>query len=128
MVSSITFLISLYGHHVVLPYSFLHKYHSLLGYSPLLGAHNVTITEEQDQFTLYLVSLSLLTGSQKKYGREIDMRGAVEAAICEHYQDNYNIPDGDMCRLPMICILVEGGPNSISTCVATIRNGNFLTL
>ena len=56
------------------------------------------------------------------------MRGAVEAAICEHYQDNYNIPDGDMCRLPMICILVEGGPNSISTCVATIRNGNFLTL
>ena len=56
------------------------------------------------------------------------MRGAVEAAICEHYQDNYNIPDGDMCRLPMICILVEGGPNSISTCVATIRNGNFHTL
>ena len=30
-----------------------------------------------------------------------------------------------MCRLPMICILVEGGPNSISTCVATIRNGIF---
>ncbi|XP_063692912.1 transient receptor potential cation channel subfamily M member-like 2 isoform X2 [Bolinopsis microptera] len=63
-------------------------------------------------------------GSQKKYGTEISMRGAIEAAICEHYQDNYNIPDGDMCRLPMICILVEGGPNSISTCVATIRNGN----
>ena len=65
-----------------------------------------------------------LKGTQQKYGVEIAMRGAVEAAICEHYKDDYNIPDGDMCRLPMICILLEGGPNSIATCVATTRNGN----
>ncbi|KAL5247829.1 hypothetical protein ACHWQZ_G019650 [Mnemiopsis leidyi] len=63
-------------------------------------------------------------GTQHKYGVEIAMRGAVEAAICEHYKDDYNIPDGDLCRLPMICILLEGGPNSISQCLASTRNGN----
>ena len=62
-------------------------------------------------------------GTQKKFGVEISMRGALEAAVCHHFQDNYDIQTADKSTLPMICILVEGGPNSIATCLAAINNG-----
>ena len=63
-------------------------------------------------------------GTQHKYGVEISMRGAVERAIVEHYRNSYNLPGGESLTLPTICILVEGGPNSIATCLSAIQNGN----
>ncbi|XP_063693719.1 transient receptor potential cation channel subfamily M member-like 2 isoform X10 [Bolinopsis microptera] len=56
-------------------------------------------------------------GKQYEYGGEIKFRAALEQKISERYREgNYT--------LPQICILIEGGPNSIKTLLETVKLGN----
>ncbi|KAL5255510.1 hypothetical protein ACHWQZ_G010918 [Mnemiopsis leidyi] len=56
-------------------------------------------------------------GTQYKYGKEIKFRALLEQKLSERYREgNFT--------LPQICILVEGGPNSIKTLLETVKLGN----
>eukprot|EP00116_Pleurobrachia_bachei_P019070 sb/3479332/ len=56
-------------------------------------------------------------GTQYSYGKEIEFRAALEQRLSEHFTT-------DGALLPQICILVEGGPNSIKTVVETVKLKN----
>ena len=54
------------------------------------------------------------------------LRGVIEAAICEKFSPDFGQSSEEKMALPMICICVEGGPNTLATCLAALNQGTFM--
>ena len=65
-----------------------------------------------------------LSGTSGKFGSDVLLRGVVEAAICEKFSPDFGQDSEEKMTLPMICICVEGGPNTLATCLAALQQGN----
>ena len=66
-----------------------------------------------------------VSGTTGKFGTDVTLRGAVESAICEKFSPDFGDGSSEKMALPMICICVEGGPNTLATCLGALNEGKI---
>lgn len=54
-------------------------------------------------------------GTQGKYGVEVEFRSRLENKLSHYYEEEFGK------KVPVIVILMEGGPNSVQTCLTSVR-------
>ncbi|XP_077993111.1 transient receptor potential cation channel subfamily M member-like 2 [Glandiceps talaboti] len=59
-------------------------------------------------------------GTNKRFGTEIKLRGKIEKAISEMRLDRSK---SDIMTVPVVCVVLEGGPGTIQTVWSAITNG-----
>eukprot|EP00050_Salpingoeca_kvevrii_P012858 m.25176 g.25176 ORF g.25176 m.25176 type:complete len:1412 (-) comp4404_c0_seq1:117-4352(-) len=64
-------------------------------------------------------------GSRQKFGVEIESRNALEAVIAAQ---TYRGPFQELCAISCVCIVVQGGPNSLKTASGSVRKRNPLVV
>jgi transient receptor potential cation channel subfamily M protein 2 len=70
-------------------------------------------------------------GSEEQYGKEITFRAMLEQEIIlgkclEHYKGNEHVADGNF--IPMVLIVVNGGPKTLETVIKSVKGNTPVLL